>query len=191
MNPSVEVLPPEDPREKRRLTPALITVAPALPDESKKAGKTPLEKDIHRAALAYYFALGKDRTLEKVAQHFNMKKSLVERWSMNWDWKTRISNLENRNKSDLFKDQVADLLLLLMTSLTKPDEKTGTPVLASSAKTTAETIKLCVSAFKEIRQDAREGEPGADDSGKGPRKNGRVPGVMVNVNIRGLGDKET
>jgi hypothetical protein len=134
--------------------------------------------------LAFYFALGKDRILAKVGEHFGVKQSLVEKYSHLFEWKKKISELENRSKSDLFRDKTGELLLLLLDSLTKPDE-TGTPGLTSSAKTTAETIRLCVSSFKELRTDQREGEPG-EDSGRGP-SNGTGPKrpIMVNVIFKG------
>ena len=183
MTQSMEILPPLDPRKNKTI--ALVAIAPALPTSAKEGKRPPLEKDIHRQALAFYYALGPNRTLEKVAERFNVKQSLVEQWSSRFNWKDRIAALESRSKSDHFRDKISDLLLLLLDSLTKPDEKSGVPVLTSSAKTTAETVKLCVAAFKELRQDQREGEPGEDDF-KGPGKSALKPGVMVNVIIRGL-----
>jgi hypothetical protein len=179
MNPTVEVLPPEE-ETQLQIVPA--AVAPAAPAKGKKP--VLLEKEKHKAMLAFYFALGKDRTLAKVSEHFAVKQSLVEKYSHLFEWKKRLAALENRSKTDLFRDKTGELLLLLLDSLTKPDE-TGTPGLTSSAKTTAETIRLCVSSFKELRTDQREGEPG-EDSGRGGA-NGKGPkgGIMVNVIFRG------
>ena len=150
-----------------------------------KPKKAPLEKESHKQIFAYYFALGKMRTLAKVAEHFGIKETLVEKYSSVFSWKQRLASLESRDKSDLFKDKISDLLLLLLDSLTRADEKGGdVPALTSSAKTTAETIKLCVSSFKELRQDAREGEPGEENRSKGRGPNRGRGGLMVNVLIQ-------
>lgn len=187
MNPSVEVLAPESEEENSAgaLIPASVSVSvpaevPAVPGEKK----APVEKEKHRAALAYYFALGKDRSLARVAEHFNTKLSLIEKWSAMFGWKEKIAALENRSKTDLFRDKISDLLLLLLDSLTKNDE-TGKPALASSSKTVAETIKLCVSSFKELRADQREGEPGEDTGREGGNGRGPKAGIMVNVIFKG------
>jgi hypothetical protein len=176
MNPTVEVLPPEE-------TQLQIVPAPAVPATKEK--KTLLEKDIHRAMLAYYFALGKDRKLSLVAEHFNKTQPMIEKYSHVFGWKKRIAELENRSKSDLFRDKAGELLLLLLDSLTGPDEKTGTTMLMSSAKNTAETIKLCVSSFKELRIDQREGEPGENNGRGGGNGKGPKGGIMVNVIFKG------
>ncbi|MCX5914202.1 MAG: hypothetical protein NTV04_19995 [Deltaproteobacteria bacterium] len=179
MNPTVEVLSPEG-------TQLQIVPMPALPAPPAKEKKPVLqEKEIHRQMLAYYFALGKDRSLSKVAEHFGKTQAMIEKYSHIFNFKKRIAELENRSKSDLFRDKTGDLLLLLLDSLTKPGKETGTIELTSSAKTTAETIRLCVSSFKELRTDQREGEPG-EDSGRGGG-NGKGPkgGIMVNVIFKG------
>ena len=94
-------------------------------------------------------------------------------------------HLMGRSKSDLFRDKTGELLLLLLDSLTTSDEKTGAPALVSSAKNTAETIKLCVSSFKELRQDQREGEPGKDNGRGGGNGKGIKGGIMVSVIFKG------
>lgn len=153
-----------------------------LPEPKKKPKF--LEKEKHRQVFAYYFALGSNRTLGQVCEHFNLKLSLVEKWSSVFEWKSKIAALESRGKSDHFRDQVSDLLLMLLASLTKPQKETGVPELTASPKTVAETIKLCVSSFKELRVDQRDGEPGEENPGEGRGKN--VPKVMVNVIFKGL-----
>lgn len=56
------------------------TLTIANPEPGKKAEKTyKNEKDVHRKALDYYFLLGAERSLEKVATQFKVKKSLVLR----------------------------------------------------------------------------------------------------------------
>jgi hypothetical protein len=179
MIPKVEVLPPEE-------TTTQLMLAPALPVPPAKEKKPVLqEKEIHRAMLAHYFVLGKDRSLAKVAEHFGKTQQMVEKYSHVFGWKKRIAELENRSKTDLFRDKTGELLLLLLDSLTKPGKETGTIELTSSAKTTAETIRLCVSSFKELRTDQREGEPGEDSGRGGGNGKGSRTGILVNVIFRG------
>lgn len=180
MNSAIEVLPPED-----ETTSQAVMIVPTVPAPPTK-GKKPVlqEKEIHRAMLAYYFALGKDRSLAKIAEHFGKTQQMIEKYSHVFGWKKRIAELENRSKSDLFRDKTGELLLLLLESLTKPGKETGTTELTSSAKTTAETIKLCVSSFKELRQDQREGEPG-EDSGRGGGNGKPKGGILVSVIFKG------
>jgi len=179
MNPTVEVLPPEETQVQIVST----AIMPALPAKEKKPVLQ--EKEIHRAMLAYYFALGKDRSLAKVGEHFDKTQQMVEKYSHVFGWKKRIAELENRSKSDLFRDKTGELLLLLLDSLTKPGKETGTTELTSSAKTTAETIRLCVSSFKELRIDQREGEPGENNGRGGGNGKGPKGGWMVNVIFKG------
>jgi hypothetical protein len=167
---------------------SVLIPAPASPAKATPEKKKPklIEKEIHRAALSYYFLLGKDRSLAKVAEHFGVKLSYVERWSTIFGWKEKILNLEARSKDDRFKDQVSDLLLLLLGSLTAPDEETGAPTLTGSPKQVAEILKLIMTSFRELKQEARE-EAGSDSSGKDSR--GKRPPVLVTVNILGLNEK--
>lgn len=174
MKTNVEVLPPQENQTQ-------LVLAPAVPPTPKEKKPLLQEKEIHRAMLGYYFALGPSRTLSKVAEHFGKTKAMIEKYSHLFSWKERIAELENRSRDDCFKDQVQDLLLLLLGSLTKPDES-GVASLVSSPKVTAETIKLCVSSFRELKQEARE-EADNNDSGKDQRL--RIPLVLNNF----AGDK--
>ena len=184
MNPTVEVLPPEETPTQIMLATVPVPTVAAGPTQGKKP--VLLEKDMHRAMLAYYFTLGQGRTLSKVAEHFGKTQAMIEKFSHVFGWKKRIAELENRSKADLFKDKIGELLLLLLDSLTKPDEKTGAPALTSSAKTTAEVVKLCTNSFKELRQDAREEEP-QENSGRGPgNRTGPNHPVMFNVIFKGM-----
>lgn len=48
------------------------------------------EKDIHRSAFEYYYAMGVDRNLRDVAKEFNKSLTSVHNWSVSFDWKSRI-----------------------------------------------------------------------------------------------------
>ena len=79
--PPLEVLPPEE-------TQLQIVPMPTVSTAPGKAKKPVLlEKEKHKAMLAFYFALGKDRILAKVGEHFGVKQSLVEKYSHLFDFK--------------------------------------------------------------------------------------------------------
>jgi transposase len=48
------------------------------------------EKEIHRQAFEYYYALGSERNLREVAKEFNKSLTSVHNWSVSFDWKSRI-----------------------------------------------------------------------------------------------------
>lgn len=153
---------------------------PYSPEAERKPGR--VEREIHRKALAYYFLLGKDRTIAKVAKEFGLKEATALQWSAAFGWKEKIIALENRSKESEFREKAMDLLLLTLDSLVKEDKKTGKMVLISSEKSTAEKIKLAVDSYKKLRDDSREGDAGSGEGaaeGLGKRK----PGVIVNVLI--------
>ena len=56
-------------------------MALACIDGEEKRKPTRIEKEHHKQALAFYYSLGKDRTLAKVAEAFGVKESLVLNWS--------------------------------------------------------------------------------------------------------------
>ncbi len=116
-----------------------------------------------------------------MAEHFKVKESLVVNWNSSFGWKERIAELENRTKADEFRDRAMDLVILLLESLTRPDEANSQKmVLTSSAKTTAETVKLAVDAFRKLREDAREEGSGGRTGGERRVK----PNFNVNVIIK-------
>ncbi len=159
-------------------------IVPESPDGEEKKKPARMEKEHHKQAFAYYFSLGKDRTLAKVAEMYGVKESLVLNWSYSFEWKRRIVELENRPKEEQFKEKSMDLLILLLDSMVKWDGETGKMALTCTEKTTAEKIKLCIDAFKKLRDDSREDMPkdGENNEGgfrnPGPRK---LPRVVVNI----------
>lgn len=77
-----------------------------------------------------------------------------------------------------------DLLLLTMDSLVKKNKKTGALTLANKEKQTVEKLKMAIDAFKKIRDDLRDGDPGSGEgAGDNSPKGRRMQGV-VETNIR-------
>ena len=155
-------------------------VLPAIPEKKKPKR---FERDLHRQALAFYFGLGESRSLTLVAEKFQVKESRVISWSRTFNWKRRVQGLEGRSQEDEFKEKAMGLLVMLLDSFSKQDEKTGKMVLTSTEKSIVEKLKLAVDSFKRLRDDSREQEDHSNenDSGRG----GKPPGVMVNVFIGG------
>lgn len=48
------------------------------------------EKDIHRSAFEYYYAMGADRNLRAVGKEFNKSLTTIHNWSTSFDWQSRI-----------------------------------------------------------------------------------------------------
>jgi hypothetical protein len=163
-----------------------LEMTPTAIDGEEKKKPTRIEKEHHKQALAFYYSLGKDRTLAKVAEVFGVKESLVLNWSSAFGWKDRVAELENRSKEEEFKEKAMELLNLVLDSMSKREEETGKLILTSAEKVTVEKLKLCVDAFKRLRDDSREGEPesGPENNDSGSRKAGPPKGVRVNVIIK-------
>jgi len=138
----VQVIPPNI---------AELEMAPASVDTEERKKPTRIEKEHHKQALAFYYSLGKYRTLARVAEVFGVKESLVLNWSSVFGWKERVADLENRSKEDEFKEKAMELLNLVLDSMSKREEETGKLILTSSEKVTVEKLKLCVDAFKRLR----------------------------------------
>jgi len=179
MNPTVEVLPPEE-------TQVQIVPAAVVPAPTKKKPKR-IERELQKQALGFYYSLGDSRTLARVAQEFKVKESLVISWSSAFNWKKRVQEMENRSTEDEFKERAMGLLVTLLNSFSKRDEATGEMVLTAGEKSIVERLKLAVDAFTKLRADSRDQEEHGDrdGSGRGPGKNGPPRGVMVNVIFKG------
>lgn len=48
------------------------------------------EKEIHKKAFEYYFALGKYRNLKKVAEEFNKSIVAINNWNVSFKWQERV-----------------------------------------------------------------------------------------------------
>ena len=161
--------------------PAVILESPGLIEPSRKPRR--IERLHHREAFAFYYALGQDRNLRKVAEEFKQKESTVLNWSATFEWQKKIQELEARSQEQIFKEKAISLLNLVLDSLTKRDEK-GEVVLTSTEKVTVEKLKMAIDSFKRLRDDSREGEPGSGEgSGGDGLHKGPKTAVQVNVTI--------
>lgn len=61
------------------------------------------EKEIHRRAFEYYYAMGDKRNLRDVAKEFNVSLTSVHNWSVSFDWKSRIELRDAENAKLLEK----------------------------------------------------------------------------------------
>lgn len=55
----------------------------------------------HQEAFDYYYALGKDRSLKAVAEHFSYGVRTVEKWSSEFSWQDRIHQRDQKNAEKL------------------------------------------------------------------------------------------
>lgn len=144
-----------------------------------------VEHEPQKIAFAHYFALGPGRSLSQVAQHFNRKLSLIQKWSSCYDWSGRIKALENRSVEEVFREKAIAILNLILDSIAQNDE-TGRLVLTSSERASVEKFKLAIDSFKHLRQDSREHEEHEKEmnsDGRSTSGRGRG-GTMVNVIIQ-------
>lgn len=68
------------------------------------------EKDIHRSAFEYYYAMGSDRNLRAVAKEFNKTLTSVHNWSISFDWKSRIE-LRDAETSKLLEKKTNETIV--------------------------------------------------------------------------------
>lgn len=68
------------------------------------------EKDIHRQAFEYYYALGSDRNLREVSREFNKSLTSVHNWSISFDWKSRIE-LRDAETSKLLEKKTNETIV--------------------------------------------------------------------------------
>lgn len=68
------------------------------------------ERDIHRQAFEYYYAMGSDRNLRDVAKEFNKSLTSVHNWSVSFDWKSRIE-LRDAQTSKLLEKKTNETIV--------------------------------------------------------------------------------
>lgn len=60
------------------------------------AGNVMRETLQHKQAFDYYYTLGKDRNIIKVAQNFDVSRASVAKWSKAFEWQKRIKTRDKR-----------------------------------------------------------------------------------------------
>lgn len=68
------------------------------------------ERDIHRQAFEYYYAMGSDRNLREVAKQFDKTLTSVHNWSISFDWKSRIE-LRDAETSKLLEKKTNETIV--------------------------------------------------------------------------------
>lgn len=66
------------------------------------------ESELQNNVFEYYYALGKGRSLGKVAEKFEVKLSTVEHWSNYFGWRDRIMDRQNEIARELARDIIRD-----------------------------------------------------------------------------------
>lgn len=68
------------------------------------------ERDIHRSAFEYYYAMGNERNLRDVAKEFNKSLTSIHNWSISFDWKSRIE-LRDAETSKLLEKRTNETIV--------------------------------------------------------------------------------
>ncbi len=162
--------------------------APAPPAEANQKNRARKnEKDIHRHALDYYYLLGKERRLEKVAEKFGVSLSVVQQWSSSFDWKERVRELEDKGLSTAFRETMREVLALAAHEMITIDPETGKKIL-NKKEYSPERAKTLTQAHAYLQEDQRKGDPDPSKPGAGPDSPTKGSakakgGTMVNANF--------
>ena len=166
--------------ESVALVPAEITQAESKP---AKRGRRYSENQRHREAFEYYLTLGNDRTLAKVAEHFNVSESQAMQWSWVFRWTDRIRKFENRNISQVIEDTGLKIILMRIQGMLIPDPLDPQKIIFDPKTPIGaiKDLKDLIAAFVALEKNARERreEEGGGEGGTGKVKKQ----FMVNVII--------
>jgi hypothetical protein len=182
--PRVEVLPPEgddvQPAEKGAVVPADSSKRSRGRSQSSEGRVTQVENEVHKRAFAFYYSLGPDRSLAKVAEMFMVHEGTVKNWSAVFGWKKRLEEQDSCSDLEIADRLNIKALRMKAESFFEPDpENPGK--MKDSGRATMTAIKdhrSAVNAAKEIRLREQEASRGPGEGARGPK------GVMVNVIIK-------
>jgi len=149
-----------------RLPAGAGAVVPVPETKGKNPPAYKEEKDIHRHALEYYYLLGKERTLEKVAEKYGAGLDTVQKWSSSFGWKERVRAFEERRFAIEFETRVSRIMDMALFSMTEIEKETGREVLSKDYS--AEKLKTLCQVRAIQREEQRKGDPGPPNSGNGP-----------------------
>ena len=139
------------------------------------------ESEQQLLAFEYYFELGSDRRLEKVAEHFGLTPDQVNQWSHRLGWTNRVRTLENRDVGQIIEDTGLQVILNKFRAMFILDPVDLKTIIVDPRADVTE-IKDLVAAFVRLDQNSRERkeeDPGEDGTGKNKSKSQ----FMVNVII--------
>jgi len=167
-------------RRRARSKPDVSVELAKVKQPKSNVGRKIYETDEQLAAFNYYLSLGPERSVERVATHLGVPARTVKYWAQTRKWTERVREYESKSKEERFKERAIELLNLFLETFTQVEDG-GRLTLVANDKATIEKFKLCIEAFKRLRDDTREEKSAErDDGGGGNGKNQ----VMVNVVIK-------
>lgn len=146
-----------------------------------KRGRHYSENKRHREAFEYYLALGNDRTLAKVAEHFNVSESQAMQWSWVFRWTKRIRDLENRDISQVIEDTGLKIILMRIQAMFVPDPLDPQKIILDPKTPIGaiKDLKDLIAAFVALEKNARERK---EEEGRGEGGTGKVKKQFI-VNV--------
>lgn len=64
----------------------------------------------HQQAFEYYYMLGSERTLAKVASHFEVSNVSVTKWAKELDWESRVKARDDKNMATIREQNDLDVV---------------------------------------------------------------------------------
>ncbi len=183
-SPQVEVLPPEgddaQPTEKGAVVQVEKSGRSRGRSHSSDGKVTPVENETQRRAFAFYYSLGPERSLAKVAEMFLVHEGTVKNWSALFGWKKRLEEQDAFSDIELADRLNAKALRMKSQKFFEPDpDNPGREKLTEFATMTAiKDHRSAVNAAKDIRIREQEANKEPGQGARGPK------GVMVNVIIK-------
>jgi hypothetical protein len=185
ISPQVEVLPPEGDDAQPTEKGAVVQVEKSgrsrgRSQSSESGGVTRVENEMHRRAFAFYYSLGPERSLAKVAEMFMVHEGTVKLWSAQFGWKKRLEEQDAFSDIELADRLNAKALRMKGQKFFEPDpENPGREKLTEFATMTAiKDHRSALNAAKDIRLREQEANKEPGQGARGPK------GVMVNVIIK-------
>ena len=182
--PQVEVLPPEGDAAQPTEKGAVVRIGSQNRSrgrpQSSKSAVAPVENDAQKRAFAFYYSLGAERTLAKVAEMFGVVEGTVKNWSAVFGWKKRIDEYDSFSNLEYARRRWEQALKMKSDQLFTPDEDNPGKEKLSEYGTTNNIKELggSINTAYDLRFKEQQANKGSGDPIKGPR------GVMVNVIIK-------
>ncbi len=181
---SVLLMPPEgdsaQPTEKGAVVQVEKSGRSRGRSQSLEGKVTQVENEKQKRAFAFYYSLGPERTLAKVAEMFGYAEGTIKAWSAFFGWNQRLKELARTGKLHYIRDELTDIVKMMVEQMRQPDpdnpgQKMPT-VYATSSK-----VKDMVAVAKILFDMEREEQEASRRPGEGARG---LNGVMVNVIIK-------
>ena len=157
-------------RRGRKLIPQALT------ESISKPKAKPTDNEQQRQAFEFYFELGNNRSLAKVAERFGVKPDIVGKWAQRKQWTKRIRELEQRNVCKVIEDTALQVILNKFKAMFIIDPVDGKSIILDPTASVG-AVRDLVSAYVALDKNNRDREQDLGASGKGKNQ------VMVNVII--------